>query len=947
MPIELAKAYDPKDVEQKIYRFWQERGCFAAPVDPARPSFCVTIPPPNVTGELHMGHALQHSIHDLIIRRKRMQGFNTLCLPGTDHAGIATQMKVEQSLRAEGLSRYDLGRDGFIDRARQWTLKYGGTILGQLKALGCSYDWSRIRFTLDEFVEQGPETAEWARGRLYEQSGYARAVLTSFVHFYNRGWIYRGERIVNWCPQCHTTVSDLEVEHRDLKSHLWHLRYPAADGGEGLVVATTRPETMLGDTGVAVSPSDERYSGLVGRNVVLPLLEREIPVVADHHVDPEFGTGAVKVTPAHDPNDWDIAQRHPELLPALSVMDDRGQMTAEAGPYAGLSRTEARKRVVADLEARGLLVKIEDYSHSVGHHDKCGTVIEPLLKLQWWANCKDLAAQALEAIRSGRVRFTPERFTQMETDWLEGIRDWCVSRQLWWGHRIPLHYCLDCDPGVEKNEDGTFRQALANARPIAAVDRPAACPHCGGGNLEQDPDVLDTWFSSALWPHATLGWPEQSADLSYFYPTDLMITGRDILYLWVARMIMTGEEFLHKEPFREVLVHATVMTEDGRRMSKSLGTGVDPLELIQLYGADATRYGLSMLATENQDIRFKMLWESGGKTAKGPDRLAKAEQVEQARNFCNKLWNISRFVLLNLGEDQVEIVPPAEFARFQGCRLSQDPAEAAPSERSEGLQLSDRWILSRLAAASASINDALDRYALGEASWTLYHFVWDEFADWYVELAKPRFRENDPVVRQVILSVLETTLRLAHPMLPFITEEIWQSLPGVPEGGTLATAAYPDALAELRDEEAEGAMEAVFEVTRAIRNLKAELGVPQKQVDVYFTGGNGLNTGYVEQSARARLIPGQPEGQAAHALAAGVELAVAVAGLVDVEAEKARISKELAAIAKDAGGLEGRLNNEQFVAKAPAEVVEKQRAQLRELQEKKVALEERLRSFGG
>lgn len=947
MARELAKGYEPKDVEAEIYRFWLERDAFAAPVDRERTPFCVTIPPPNVTGELHMGHAMQHSIHDLIIRRKRMQGFNTLCLPGTDHAGIATQMKVEQALRAEGLSRYDLGREKFNERAREWTLKYGGTILSQLKALGCSYDWSRTRFTLDEFVEEGPETANWALGTLYTRSGYARAVLTEFVHFFNRGWIYRGERIVNWCPQCETTVSDLEVEHRELASHLWHIRYPAADGSEGLVVATTRPETMLGDTGVAVSPNDERYRHLVGKKLRLPLLNREIPVVADHHVDPAFGSGAVKVTPAHDPNDWEIAQRHPELLPAITVMDDQGEMTHAAGPYALLKREEARKQVVSALKEQGLLVKVEDYTHSVGHHDKCGTVIEPLLKLQWWANCKDLAAQALEAIRSGKVRFTPERFTQMETDWLEGIRDWCVSRQLWWGHRIPLYYCLECDPGVEVGDDGGLRQALANAQPIASVEPPSSCPRCGGGNLAQDPDVLDTWFSSALWPHATLGWPEETDDLAYFYPTDLMITGRDILYLWVARMIMTGEELLGKEPFREVLVHATVMTEDGRRMSKSLGTGVDPLELIRLYGADATRFGLSMLVTETQDIRFKMQWESGGKVATGPDdRLARAEQIEQARNFCNKLWNISRFVLMNLGDaDDVKVVDPDEFACFVGCRLGDAPQDHEPSAHAAALQLADRWILSRLAAASSAINDALDRYDLGEAAWKLYHFVWDEFADWYVELAKPRFRENDPVVREVILSVLETTLRLAHPFLPFITEEIWQSLPGIPEGGILARAAYPASLSELRDEEAERRMDAVIEVTRAIRNLKAELGVPQKTVDVYISNPGDFPRDYVEQGARVRLIEGQAQGEAAQALAAGVEMAIPIAGLVDPAAETARIQKELADIEKKAAPLRGRLSNDQFLAKANPEAVRKARAELADLEDRRARLEARLQSF--
>jgi valyl-tRNA synthetase len=957
MSEQLARPYDPKEVEQKQYDFWLSRGYFSAPVDDPRPPYCITIPPPNVTGELHMGHALQHSIHDLIVRRKRMQGFNVLCLPGTDHAGIGTQMKVEQALRVEGLDRRDLGREGFLQRAREWTLKYGGTILGQLKALGCSYDWSRTRFTLDEFVEEGPQTAAWALGLLYTESGYARAVLHAFVHFYERGWLYRGERIVNWCPQCQTVVSDLEVEHREVRSHLWHLRYPAKDGGEGVVVATTRPETMLGDTGVAVAPSDERYQGLIGKTLVLPLLNRVIPVVADHHVDPEFGTGAVKVTPAHDPNDWEIAQRHPELLPAIQVMDDEGRMTAEAGPYAGLSRDEARKRVLDDLKAQGLLVKVEDYTHAVGHHDRCGTVIEPLLKLQWWARCRDLADLALEAIRTDRVTYTPERFRQMETDWLENIRDWCVSRQLWWGHRIPLYYCLQCDPGVRRtappagenpageNADEIAIQVMENAQPIASVEPPERCPRCGSTELAQDPDVLDTWFSSALWPFATLGWPRDTADLRRFYPTDLMITGRDILYLWVARMIMTGMEFVKAEPFKEVLVHATVMNEEGKRMSKSLGTGVDPVDLITLYGADATRFGLTSLVTESQDIRFKMEWKSGGKTASGPDdELGRAEQIEQMRNFCNKLWQLRRFVLMNLGE------APPPLRRLED--FVERPGDGAPNPQpltpNPQLELADRWILSRFAAASAAVNDALDRYALGEASWALYHFVWDEFADWYVELAKPRLRgENPEVVREVLLAVLEGCMRLGHPFLPFITEEIWQSLPGTPEGSALIVQPYPGAHPELRDPEAEARMEAVMEVTRAIRNMKAELGVPLQTVDVAILGDGNLEIPYIEQSARVRVSREQPEGQALHTTAAGVEIAVAVAGTVDVDAEKARVRKELEGLQKELRGVEGKLGNEQFLSRAPAEIVEKQRRIHAELLDRQRKLEERLRLFEG
>jgi valyl-tRNA synthetase len=726
MALELPKAYDPKSVEAHWYQFWLEHGYFHADVDPTRPAYCITIPPPNVTGELHMGHALQHSVHDLIIRWKRMQGFNALCLPGTDHASISTQMKVVQQLAREGLSRYDLGREKFVERCWEWTEKYGGAILNQLKSLGCSYDWRRIRFTLDP--------------------GYYRAVLTAFVHFYDRGWIYRGLRVVNWCPECQTTVSDLEVVHKTVESSLWRIRYPAEDGGEGIIVATTRPETMLGDTAVAVSPKDERYQGRVGKRVVLPLVNRVIPIVADEFVDPEFGTGAVKVTPAHDPNDFDIGQRH--ALPSIIVIGKDGRMTAEAGAYAGLDRLEARQQIVATLEAEGLLVSLEPYSHSVGHHDKCDTVVEPLAMEQWFMRMRELADLALQQIREGKVGFVPERFTGAEIQWLENIRDWNISRQLWWGQRIPVWTCSAC------------------GEVIVQVDPPETCTRCGKETLEQDPDVFDTWFSSALWPFATLGWPDTTPELEYFYPTDLMITGRDILYLWIARMMMCSGEFLGKEPFREVMVHPTVMTHEGKRMSKSLGTGIDPLELTAEYGTDATRFGLVYQCGGSQDIRFSR------------DRL------EMSRNFCNKLWNASRFVLMNLGDRPRE-------------QVTGPPAVATD------LPLADRWVLSRLERTVAAVNEALQTLAVDDAAQRIYNFVWDEFCDWYVELAKPRLmassgplpdeegphEESNPDVRGVLLYVLERTLRLAHPFMPFITEAIWQSLPGA--GESLMIARYP------------------------------------------------------------------------------------------------------------------------------------------------------------
>jgi valyl-tRNA synthetase len=869
MSQELPKSYDPKSVESRWYQYWMERGYFHADVDPARPAYCITIPPPNVTGELHMGHALQHSIHDLIIRWKRMQGLNTLCLPGTDHASISTQIKVVQQLRSEGIDWRALGREKFLERCWQWTEKFGGAILSQLKSLGCSYDWRRTRFTLDD--------------------AYYRAVLTAFVHFYERGWVYRGLRVVNWCPTCQTTVSDLEVEHKMVDSHLWQIRYPAEDGGEGVVVATTRPETMLGDTGVAVNPADDRYRDRAGARVRLPLMDRLIPIVADDFVDREFGTGAVKVTPAHDPNDFEIGQRHG--LPSIVVIDKERRMTAEAGRFAGLEQTEARRQVVAALEEQGHLVGTEPYQHSVGHHDKCGTRLEPLALEQWFVRMRELADLALKQIREGRVTFEPERFTAAEVQWLEKIRDWNVSRQLWWGQRIPVWTCDAC--GAE----------------IVQVDAPETCTKCGGGALTQDPDVFDTWFSSALWPFATLGWPEETPELAYFYPTDLMITGRDILFLWIARMMYCSEEFMGQEPFRRVLVHPTVMNHEGKRMSKSLGTGIDPLELTAEYGTDATRFGLVYQCGGSQDIRFQR------------DRL------EMSRNFCNKIWNASRFVLMNLPPGSAS-VPPASV-----------PA-------SSDLELADRWILSRLERAVAFVNEALERLAVDEAAQRIYAFIWDEFCDWYVELAKPRLTGGDAEaaerVRGLLTTVLERSLRLAHPFMPFITEAIWQSLPGA--GESIMIAPYPAAEEGRLDEAAEREMEQVMEVTRALRSLRAELGVPPSQpVEAAVIGTeNGFAVGYVESLARATVRRERPEGKALAALAGGLEVLLPVAGLMDLERERARLQSELAAVEKDLTRVNGKLGTPSFVERAPAEVVEKERRILAELNEKKAKLAERL-----
>ena len=894
MAEELNRTYEPAEVEGRWYQYWLDHDYFKPRDDPDRQPFVVTIPPPNVTGELHMGHALEHVIHDAIIRRKRMQGIPTLCLPGMDHASISTQMKVVDALQKEGIDRRDIGREEFVKRCWDWTDHYGGTILRQLRSLGCSYDWSRQRFTLDD--------------------PYVDAVLEAFVRFYDRGWIYRGLRMVNWCPECQTVVSDLEVEFRDLNSHLWHFRYPAVEGSASIVVATTRPETMLGDTAVAVHPEDERYADLVGKQLLLPLMDRPILVVADEQVDREFGTGAVKVTPAHDPNDDEIGQRHD--LPYVDVIGKDGCMTDAAGAYAGLTREEARKRVLADLDARGLLVKTEDYAHSVGHHDRCGRILEPLRSEQWFMNMRELADGALKTIREGRVRFTPERFTAAETDWLENIRDWCLSRQLWWGHRIPIY---------THAETGEVR---------AAKESP-------GPEWAQDEDVLDTWFSSGMWPFATLGWPRETEDLKRFYPTTLMIMGRDILYLWCARMIMLGEEFTGRAPYADVLIHATVLTGEGKRMSKSLGTGVDPMELINRYGADATRFSLAQQVSEGQDIRFKVTWACKNcdheyQTDDLPDTCANckeplethvvhADQADAARRFCTKIWNLSRFMLMNLDESTPGPQPLEELKRQE-------------------LELADRWIISRYNATVAAVDDAFERYALGEACHTLYHFVWDELADWYAELVKPRLRDEAaaPLARAILISVLDGVLRLAHPFMPFLTEEIWQRLPEREADTSLCVAEWPQPNDALHDPEAEQAMERVINVTRAIRNLRAELGLPSGQrVNAFVSDDARLERAYVEHSAPCDLLSEAPTERALQARAGEFDIAVPLAGAIDVEAEVAKVEKSLAGLEKEINKREGKLRNEQFLTRAPAEIVERERGVLNDLLEQHKALQAR------
>ncbi len=894
----LPTTYEPRSVEEQWMRYWEAQGLFRAQVTPGSPRYCITIPPPNVTGELHMGHALQHAIHDAIIRWQRMLGKETLCLPGTDHAGIATQMKVERQLADEGLSKYDIGREAFLDRMWLWKEHYGGTILRQLKRFGASYDWERERFTLD--------------------LGYTKAVRTAFVHLYNKGLIYRGTRIINWCPRCETAISDLEVEHEDRQGTLWHFRYPLANGHGSVVVATTRPETMLGDTAVAVNPDDERYRHLVGTQVMLPLMDRPIPLIADGYVDPSFGTGAVKVTPAHDPNDAEMGLRH--ALPAPVVIGKDGRMTEDAGRFAGMDRYEAREAIVKAMEALGLLVEVQEHLHAVGTCARCASTIEPLLSEQWFVNMAPLAEHALKAIREGLVTYQPERFARYSEEWLENIRDWCISRQLWWGHRIPVYSCVACNH--------TF----------AAVDPPGTCPQCPGSELAQDPDVLDTWFSSALWPFATLGWPDETPELDYFYPTDLMITGRDILYLWVARMIFSGMEFLPQAPmqgipFYRVYVHPTVQNFEGKRMSKSLGTGVDPLELMDKYGTDATRFGLCGMATATQDVRLQEQRDADWDPAR-PDQGRSFPFFVQGRNFANKIWNASRFVLMNLTDDTQAAARPATPA--------------------------DRWILSRYAAAVEGVTNALENYRLDQATQMLYDFFWSEFCDWYLELAKPALRSDAAEVadaaRSTLAFVLDNALRLLHPFMPFITEEIWQQLPHS-EGArqSIMISAWPAMQSSLRDVDTEREMDLVRDLIVGVRKLRADQGVPPAQkVTIVLATGHAHVRDVVMASESVILTLARGELLSVVEAAEGISeqlfwqehpIGIGITREQSPE-ERARemekLQRDVQKLDSEIAKMEARLGSESFVAKAPPPVVEKARADLAELQHRRAALAERL-----
>ncbi len=869
--MDFATRFDPKEAEPRLYAYWEREGCFRADAESSRPPFTLVIPPPNVTGSLHLGHALNNTLQDILTRWKRMEGYEALYLPGTDHAGIATQYVVEKELKAsEKKNRWDLGREEFLKRVWTWKERYGNAILTQLKRLGCSCDWSRTRFTMDE--------------------GYTRAIRTVFVSLFKKGLVYRGLAIVNWCPVDLTALSDLEVVHKEEPGRLWHLRYPLkGDPAKSIVVATTRPETMLGDTAVAVHPDDPRYRDWIGKTVILPGVNREIPVVADAFVDPKFGTGAVKVTPAHDANDFDCGKR--TGAKALVVMDARAVMNENAGPWKGLDRFECRKRLVAELESSGFLVKTEEHPVPVGTCYRCGTVVEPALSEQWFCSMKPLAAPAIEAVRSGEIRFHPERWSRLYLDWMENIRDWCVSRQIWWGHRIPVWYC---DRG----------------HATAAAEDPAACETCGSKELRQDEDVLDTWFSSALWPFATLGWPEETLDLEKFYPTQVLVTSRDIINLWVARMIMGGLEFRGEKPFSDVLIHATLMDDEGKRMSKSKGTGVDPLEVIDQHGADALRFALALISTGTQDFKF------GRKFSK--------ERIEKSRNFATKLWNAARYASQRIGEAKPE--------------APEDPIDE------------DRWILSRLSTTIEGVTGALDRYEFGEAAQLLYAFVWDDFCNWYIELSKRR--ADEPAARETLARVLDRTLRLMHPFTPFVTEEIWQKL-GRPQ--PLMTAAWPEP--GPRDDALERRMSLVFEAVGAVREIRNRNKIHAKvPLSAVLTAKDEATAGLLRAGAdiirsqanieELSIGAGLPKPRlAGTAVCSAFTVWVPLEGKIDVKAETERTAKEIENSRSQAGPLERQLSNDEFRKRKP-ELASELEAKLSALRAKTAELEAHLRELG-
>ena len=875
----IAKNYNPKEFEEKLYKWWEEKGFFTPEVDENKKPFTIVMPPPNITGKLHLGHAIDNTMQDFLIRVKRMQGYSALWLPGEDHASIATEVKVENELLKQGIKKKEIGREAFLEKVWDWTDEYRARIREQLKKMGCSADFTRESFTMDEKLD--------------------KAVRYVFVKLYNEGLIYQGNRITNWCPKCKTALSDAEIEYSEEEGHFWHIKYPIV-GEDGFIeIATTRPETMLGDTAVAVNPKDERYTHLVGKKLLLPIVNKEIPLISDDYVDMEFGTGAVKITPAHDPNDYQVGKRHG--LPEINILNEDGTINENGGKYVGMDRFEARKAIVEELKNQGYLVKIVDHNHNVGCHDRCGTTVEPMISKQWYVKMESLAKPAIEAVRDGKTRFVPERFDKTYFNWMENIQDWCISRQLWWGHRIPVWYCKDC------------------GEIIVSMDAPSKCSKCGSSNLEQDKDVLDTWFSSALWPFSTLGWPDETPDLKYFYPTDVLVTGYDIIFFWVARMIFSGLHNMNEVPFHTVMIHGLIRDSQGRKMSKSLGNGVDPLDVIDEYGADALRFMLITGNAAGNDIRYY------------------PEKVEAARNFANKIWNASRFVMMNLDKDLMN--------KYKDDR---------------NYSLADRWILSRVNSLVKEVNENIDKYEMGIASQKVYDFMWGEFCDWYIELVKPvMYGEAEAakgIAYNVLNDVLTIGLKLLHPLMPFITEEIYLHLGGETESITISK--WPEYNQKLSDEEAEREMNYIMEAITSLRNVRSEMNVPpskKAKLLVYVTEAQASESfragvSYFEKLASAseiKFISSKEEApkNAVSVVTRGAELFMPLTELIDIDKEIERLNKEKEKLEGEIERVEKKLSNEKFVAKAPQNVVDEEKAKGQKYRDMLASVIERIDSL--
>ncbi|MBM7616321.1 valine--tRNA ligase [Alkaliphilus hydrothermalis] len=869
----LPKNYNPAEFEDRIYQEWMDNDYFKANVNPDKKPFSIVLPPPNITGQLHMGHAVDHTLQDVLIRWKRMQGYEALWQPGTDHASIATEVKVLEKIREEeGLSKLDLGRDAFLEKAWKWKEEYGGRIVEQMKKLGDSCDWSRERFTMDETL--------------------SKAVQEVFINLYEKGLIYRSNRIINWCPECKTSISDAEVDHEEKAGHFWHIKYPVKDSDEFVEIATTRPETMLGDTAVAVNPDDERYQHLIGKTLILPLVNREIPVIADEYVEKDFGTGAVKITPSHDPNDFEVGLRHD--LPQIVVMKDDASINEKGGKYQGMGRYEARKAIIKDLEELGLLVKIKEHTHNVGQCYRCSTVVEPITSLQWFVRMEPLAQPAIDAVKDGSIKFVPDRFTKIYLHWLENIKDWCISRQLWWGHRIPAYYCQDCGEVIVSKEAPNF------------------CDKCSSSSIKQDEDVLDTWFSSALWPFSTLGWPEETKELEYFYPTDVLVTGYDIIFFWVVRMAFSGLEFMKEVPFKHVFIHGMVRDAEGRKMSKSLGNGIDPLEIIDQYGADALRFTLLTGNTPGNDMRFHI------------------EKLESSRNFANKLWNATRFVLMNLDEN-----PPAL------------------EEVKDHFTMADHWIMNKLNHLIKDINDNMEKFELGLAAAKLYDFIWGDYCDWYIELVKPSLYGEDVSKRRgaqyTLTFVLKNILKLLHPFMPFITEEIWSSIPTTEEKHVIV-AAWPEHDETYYQEEAEEKMIMIMSAIKNIRNIRAEMNVvPSRKAKLQVVATNSMVVDTINEGEQYfKTLAGISEitilsdkdeipSDAVSIVVEGAELFIPLDDLLDFEKEIERLEKEKKKIEGEIKRVNGKLSNEGFLSKAPESLIEEEK-------QKKVKFEQMLKT---